>query len=117
MIPLEPLPPCTLVMDLLSPLPFSRLGVEEPVNCWLEVEFRGFGFCGFEPPGVRGLCASFELRLLADVPPPTSLDVPPVDSGLGGRLAMRETLPGGFGKAAALTDLRNVLATAATVGG
>jgi hypothetical protein len=94
-------------MDLPSPLPFNRLGVEEPVNCWLDVvEVRDFGFCSFEPPGVNGLCVSFELRL--------PVDAPPADRGLGGRLAMRETFPGGCGKAAALTDLRNVLVTVVT---
>jgi hypothetical protein len=91
--PSEPRAPGPLDIDLLSPLPFNRLGVALLTKLVLGLLavlglFRSLGV------GPRGLSSADSL-LLAEVLPGA---IPP-DKGLGGRLAVRMPPRGGCGKA------------------
>jgi hypothetical protein len=102
--PSDPLPPAPLDIDLLSPLPLSRLGVPEPKELFAMLAVDRFSR---DPPGVEGLLASIDSLLLPAIPLTlVEFEIGPPESGLEGRL-VRATL-GGCGNAATLIVLRKL---------
>jgi hypothetical protein len=112
--PSDPRAPGPLEIDLLSPLPFSKLGVDAPT--YLVCTF-GLVDCFdrrnvfLDPPGVTGL-VSVDSRLLSEAPP----GVKPPDNGLGGKLVVRTPPLGGCGNALMLIVFRIVFPAPFTPG-